>query len=224
LSDVPARTAYYPGAVELYERFVSAHPQARSLGASEEGTLPWTVISGVNPGNQDEICFTTESFCPVIAETSLEVPSAADFVSQAVDFVNNHLYGTLSASIIVHPQSLRDPDLSEAVELAIERLRYGVIAVNCLSGLAWGLAVPPWGSYPGNTPWDIQSGTGFVHNSYMFSRPQKTVIRAPFRNWPAPPWFPSRAHKMAAICKRVVDYEANPFIGRMLGIVASALL
>jgi hypothetical protein len=224
LSSVPARIAYYPGAVELYERFVSAHPQARSPGATEEGTLPWTVITGIDPGNPDEICFTTESFCPVIAETSLEAPSIAEFLDHAVDFVNNHLWGTLSASIIVHPQSLRDPEVSEAIERAIETLHYGVIVVNCLPGLVWGIAVPPWGSYPGNPSWDIQSGSGFVHNSYMLPHPQKIVLRGPFRTWPPPPWFPSRAHRMAAICRRVAAYEANPSISRLLGIAVYALL
>jgi len=109
VSGVPARAAYYPGAIELYERFVSAHPYARPPGVTAEGTLPWTVIPGTDSSNHDEICFTTESFCPVIAETSLEAPSAAEFVACAVDFANNHLWGSLSASIIVHPQSSEIP-------------------------------------------------------------------------------------------------------------------
>jgi len=113
--------------------------------------------------------------------------------------------------------------VSKAIERAVEQLQYGVIAINCLPGLAWGLAVPPWGSYPGNPPYDIQSGTGFVHNSFMFTQPQKTVLRGPFRTWPPPPWFPSRAHRMAAICRRVTDYEASPSLIRMLDIAITAL-
>jgi len=153
----------------------------------------------------------------------LEAPSVAEFVACAVDFANNHLSGTLSASIIVHPLSLRDPEVLYAVERAVDQLHYGVIAINCLTGLVWGLAVPPWGSYPGNPQWDIQSGTGFVHNAYMFAQPQKTVLHGPFRTWPPPPWFPSRAHRMADICRRVVDYEAKPSFARMLGIAITAL-
>jgi hypothetical protein len=223
LSRVPARTAYYPGAVEQHTRFTSTYPQAQYCGAAPEGALPWTVISDVDPLHTDEMCFTTESFCPVMAESALEASSAADFVARAVEFANTTLWGTLTASIIVHPHSLRDPDVVEAVEWAVDNLRYGVVAINCLPGLIWGLAVPPWGSYPGNVPWDIQSGCGFVNNSYMFARPQKTVLRAPFRTWPRPPWFPSRAHSMPEICSRIADYETRPSIGRLLRIVVSAI-
>jgi hypothetical protein len=37
------------------------------------------------------------------------------------------------------------------------------------------------GAYPGNTSRDIQSGTGFVHNSFLLDYPEKTVYRQPFR-------------------------------------------
>jgi len=223
LSRVPPRAAYYPGAVEQYERFVLAHPHAQPCGTKQEGTLPWTLITDIDSPDEDEICFTSESFCPVLAETALEASSPADFVTRAVDFANQRLWGTLTASFIVHPQSLRDPDVSHAIEWAIEQLRYGIVAINCLPGLAWAIVAPPWGSFPGNVPWDIQSGTGFVHNSYMFSHPQKTVLRGPFRTSPRPPWFPSRAERMGEICRRVARYEAEPSSRRMLEIILSAL-
>ena len=223
LSEVPPRIAYYPGAPELFERFISSHPQAQSCGEAVDGALPWTLIPDIDPANTDDICFSTESFCPILAATKLEAPSPAVFVSRAVEFANKTLWGTLTACIIVHPESLRDPVLREAIEDAVERLRYGVIAVNCLPGLVWALSVPPWGSYPGNKPWDIQSGVGFIHNAYMFSRVQKTVIRAPFRAWPRPPWFPSKGAGMAEVCRRVAAYEAQPSLGRMLRIVVAAL-
>lgn len=223
LAEVHPRAAYYPGARLLYERLVSAHPQAVRCGGAGDDELPWTLISDVNPAVQEDPCFTTESFCPVMAATKLEAPSPAEFIMRAVDFANSTLWGTLTASIIVHPQSLRDPVVREAVEHAVDRLHYGVVAVNCLPGLVWGLSVPPWGSYPGNEPWDIQSGTGFVNNAYMFSRIQKTILRGPFRAWPQPPWFPSKGAGMAEVCRRVASYEGQPSLGRMLGIVAAAL-
>lgn len=223
LSRIQQRVAYYPGAGRLYQRFISAHPGARMCGGAVEGGLPWTLIPDVDPAHADDPCFTTESFCPVMAATQLEAPSPAEFVARAVDFANSRLWGSLTAAIIVHPDSLRDPAVGQAVEVAIERLQYGVVAVNCLPGLAWAMAVPPWGSFPGNEPWDIQSGAGFVNNAYLLPRVQKTVLRAPFRSWPVPVWFPSRAKAMAKICQRVASYEARPSPARMLGIVAAAL-
>jgi acyl-CoA reductase-like NAD-dependent aldehyde dehydrogenase len=223
LRSIPPRAAYYPHAEEQYDKFLSTHPEAQVCGNRMEGILPWTLIPGVDPQDEDEICFTLESFCPIIAETSIDGSSVADFIMRAVEFANQRLWGNLSASIIVHPLSLRDPDVSEAIEWAIDELRYGIISVNCLPGLAWGLTIPPWGSFPGNVPWDIQSGVGFVHNLHMFSRPQKTILRGAFQTRPRPPWFPSQAAKMGEICKRVTRYEANPSLYRMLSIFVSAI-
>jgi acyl-CoA reductase-like NAD-dependent aldehyde dehydrogenase len=224
LTQTPPRTAYYPGAVEQYERFVSTHPQAHPCSSLQEGTLPWTVIPNVDSDNESDICFREETFCPIIAETALEASSPADFIKRAVQFANQRVWGTLTASIIVHTKSLRDPAISQAVEWAIDQLRYGIVSINCLPGLAFSLTAPPWGSYPGNEPWDIQSGTGFIHNMYMFSQPQKTVLRGPFQTRPRPPWFPSRANRMGEICRKVTKYEADPSLLRMLDIIRSAIL
>jgi len=223
LGQVPPRVPYYPGAVEQYEHFMTGHPKAKSCGTKQEGTLPWTLIPDIDPSNAEDLCLRRESFCPVIAETALQAASAAEFVTRAVEFANQRVWGTLTASIIVHPRSLRDPEVSEAVERAIEQLHYGIVSINCIPGLAFGLIAPPWGSFPGNPPWDIQSGTGFVHNAYMFKHPQKSVVRGPFRTTPKPPWFPSRAKSMGDICMKVSRYEARPSAVRMLQTILAAL-
>ena len=69
---------------------------------------------------------------------------------------------------------------SAAVEQAIADLRYGSVVVNHWGALAHFMMVTPWGAFPGNEPFDIQSGAGFVNNPLMFDRPQKSVIRAFF--------------------------------------------
>jgi acyl-CoA reductase-like NAD-dependent aldehyde dehydrogenase len=223
LSLIPPRFAYYPGAVEQYDQFLSAHPEAKLYGLRQGGKLPWALISGLDPNTEGEICFKKESFCPIIAETALEASSAADFIDRAVDFANRRLWGTLTATIIVHPRSLEDTAVSSALDRALDNLRYGVIAVNCTPGLAWVMTVPPWGSFPNNSPWNIQSGTGFVHNSFMFSRPQKTVLRAPFRTWPHPVWFPSRATSFSEVTRKIVKYEREPSWWLVPGILWAGL-
>jgi hypothetical protein len=202
---------------------MTSHPKAKPCGMKQEGTLPWTLIPDIDPSNDEDVCLRQESFCPVIAETALEAASTAEFVTRAVEFANQRLWGTLTASIIIHPRSLRDPEVSDAVERAIEQLHYGIVSINCIPGLAFSLIAPPWGSFPGNPPWDIQSGTGFVHNTYMFKHPQKSVVRGPFRTTPKPPWFPSRAKSMGDICMRVSRYEARPSAVRMLQTILAAL-
>ena len=53
-------------------------------------------------------------------------------------------------------------------------------AVSLRPGAIYGLVSPTWGAYPGHTPEDIQSGSGVVHNTWLFDHPEKSVVRAPF--------------------------------------------
>jgi aldehyde dehydrogenase (NAD(P)+) len=55
--------------------------------------------------------------------------------------------------------------------------------------MSYGLGATPWGAFPGEPLNDIQSGRGFVHNTWLFERPQKSVIEGPFRVLPKPAWF-----------------------------------
>ncbi len=223
LRELPSRADHYPGAARLYERFLSAHPETEQFGSREEGKLPWGLIAEIDSLQWSDICFKTESFCPIIAETAIEATSVVEFIDHAVKFANERLWGTLSATIIVHPRSLKDPAVYTALDRAMENLRYGAIIVNSIPGLAWAMTTPPWGSYPGNRPWNIQSGTGFVHNTFMFPRPQKVVVRAPFRTWPRPLWFPSRAIAFERVIREVVRYELEPCWWRILKIMWGAL-
>lgn len=54
-------------------------------------------------------------------------------------------------------------------------------AVNLWSAFGFGMGSTLWGAFPGNSDRDIQSGKGFVHNTFMLDHPQKNVLRAPFK-------------------------------------------
>ena len=176
------RVPYYPGAVERWQEFVDEHPEAETYGPAGSDRVPFTLIPNLDEADTDDICFTTEAFCGVFGEVGLDAPrSVPDFLEQAVDFANETLWGTLSASILVHPQSLKDPAIAAAVERAIDRLRYGSVVVNQWSALPYGTVSMPWGAYPGHTNQDIQSGRGEVHNTYLIEDVEKSVLRGPFR-------------------------------------------
>jgi acyl-CoA reductase-like NAD-dependent aldehyde dehydrogenase len=184
------REAYYPGARERWEAFTSAHPEAEWFGPDGDRDVPFTFIPDLDASAHDDIAFTTEAFCAVFGEVPLAAPrSVPAFLEQAVDFANERLWGTLSASLIVHPRTLADPESREAVERAIDRLRYGSVVVNHWSAAPYAMVSPPWGAAPGSTPQDIQSGDGFVHNTYLLEDVAKTVVRGPFRPAVRPPWF-----------------------------------
>jgi aldehyde dehydrogenase (NAD(P)+) len=194
--------------------------------------VPRTLISGLDPGAADELCFTTEAFGTVLAETSLPGTDAAEFLANAVDFCNRRLDGTLGASMIVHPKSVRA--LGPRLEQTLADLRYGSIGVNVWNAVAFLLAQASWGAHPGHTLDDVGSGIGVVHNSFLFGRPEKTVVRGPFypfpRSWahgdpsllPRPPWFVTN-RTAAVTARRVARFATDPGWRHVPAIFASAL-
>jgi acyl-CoA reductase-like NAD-dependent aldehyde dehydrogenase len=223
LQEIAPRRAYYPGAADRFDAFHAAHRDtAEQFGERKGDRLPWMLIPGLDPARRDDVCFTTEVFAGVFGEVGLEAASAPEFLERAVDFCNGTLWGTLNVTLIVHPESLANKGVARAVERAIERLRYGTVSVNHWAAVGYGLVVTPWGGYPGSTPQDIQSGTGFVHNTLMLSRIQKTVVRAPFRVWPRPVWFST--HRTAhLLTPKLVRFEAAPSMGKLPGILGLAV-
>ncbi|TMD68648.1 MAG: aldehyde dehydrogenase [Chloroflexi bacterium] len=224
LTQVPTRTAYYPGAHNRYQTFVSTHPEAEQFGTTTEKELPWTLIAGVNPDATDDLCFTTEAFCSLFAETNIDAASVPEYIDRAVDLANKHHWGTLNATIIVHPTTLKDLAVAAAVERAIANLRYGTIGVNYWAGTGFVFCVTTWGAFPGHEMHDIQSGVGVVHNTLMFSRPQKSVLRAPFRSSPTPPWFVTRGKTARKVFPKLVDLEISPSPWKVPGILWSAII
>jgi acyl-CoA reductase-like NAD-dependent aldehyde dehydrogenase len=220
-SSVETRKAWYPGTAGIHESFMAIHPESLRFGRAEEGNLPWTLISDVDPTQQDEIAFTTEGFCSLMAETALEADGVVEYLERAVAFANDRLWGTLSATILIHPKSLKDPEIAAAFERAIADLRYGTIYVNDFTGFGICWVVTPWGSYPNDDIYDVQSGIGVICNALMFERTQKTVIRAPFKKFPNP--FLVTKKRFPAFSRRLAYFAADPGVGKLLRVFWSAL-
>lgn len=223
LARIPLRPAYYPGAHARQQAFVAAHPDAEQFGTPRGQEMAWTFIAGLDPQQDDDICFTTEAFCGLFGETALEADSVVDYIERAVTFANENIWGTLNATLLVHPASLKDPQIAQAVERAIANLRYGSIGVNYWAGISFALGTTTWGAFGGHPIYDIQSGNGVVHNTLMFARPQKSVLRAPFRSSPTPTWFASEGAKGRKVFPKLVQFEASPSPFKVPGILWSAL-
>ena len=215
------RKPYYPGAEERQKTFLERHPDANQFGTKGPGRVPWTLIHHLDPSDSDEICFNTESWCGEMSEVALQASSVVEYIDKAVDFCNERVWGTLNASIIVHPKSMKDPAIAEAVERAIANLRYGSIAVNHWAAVSYALVTPTWGAFPGHPTEDIRSGRDVVHNTYLFDKPQKSVLRGPFRIWPRPAWFIDNQHA-AAVGRKMTYFNADPSLTRLPGILWSS--
>jgi acyl-CoA reductase-like NAD-dependent aldehyde dehydrogenase len=222
LAATPVRAAWYPGAERRFDQFLEAHPDSELYGGRGEGRLPWALVTDLDARATDDLCLTTEAFCSVFGELPLPSADVTDYLRRAVAFANESLWGSLNATLIVHPATLRNPDIAAAFEQAVADLRYGTVSINHWSALGFALGITPWGAFPGHARNDIGSGTDVVHNTLMFSRSQKTVVRAPFRAWPKPIWFGT--HRTARrLAPKLVRFEANPSLLRLAGMLPQAM-
>lgn len=221
LEEVPTRKAYYPGAFKAHDRFTAGHPSTQQLGVPQEGQLPWTFIPDLDSGNPEEICFNREAFLGLYAETSLDAADPIAYIKEAVEFANQRLWGTLTASIIVHPKSLKDPRIAAAVDQAIADLHYGTVVVNHWGALSYYAAIAPWGGYRGADAYDIQSGVGTVNNPLMFDQPEKSVLYTPFTLLPDP--YKALSKRSYRYFRRDTRYQHSPTLGNFVKVLWAAL-
>ena len=212
MANAPERGLYYPGAGDRIDEFCSNYPENQNL--SPEAASADRVIAPFRRPNENPHAENVEVFAPVLSVTSIDGSDAGTYLRNAIAYCNEYLHGTLGANIIIHPQTKRE--LADNWDDIIGELKYGCIAVNAWTGLGFLSVQTAWGAFPGHTLDDVQSGIGFVHNTYMFDKPERTVIEAPFRPFPRnllhgsftllprPPWFVTnkRAAKLGELLTR----------------------
>lgn len=215
----PARLAWYPGAPERHRRLTEGRAGVRTSPA-RPGTLPWTLVPGLDAAAADP-AFDTEPFCSILSETSVGSEDPVEFLAEATRFANERVWGTLSASLVIHPATAADPAAGAAVERAVAELRYGCVTLNVWPGYAFAFGTTPWGAYPGARLDDIQSGRGFVHNALMLDGVVKSVVRHPSVTFPKPPYFPSHrsAHRLG---QGLVRLESGLGWAAIPGVAAAA--
>jgi acyl-CoA reductase-like NAD-dependent aldehyde dehydrogenase len=210
MAGVPLSKAYYPGSQRIHQAFIAAHPEAEQIGSPAQDELPWILIPSVVEKDAHEICFVSEPFCGLLAETPIHGANPAEFLDKAVAFANQSLWGTLAAALFVQPKSMQDDQTRAAVDRAIAGLGYGTVSLNAQAGLAWYFTVAPWGGYGKQDICDAKSGIGWVHNTLMFSRAQKVVLRVPFMETPKSPARISQGRTYRKFAMALVDLEASP--------------
>ena len=226
------RTLYYPGVLDRLTRFLRA--------ASSNGAPAPTLPASANQcmvtrfaAHQNTELENTEVFGPALSVTELPGNDAEAFLRSAIAYANESLYGTLGANILIHPKTLAQIGQQRFDEIVTE-LHYGCIAINAWTGLGFLSAPTPWGAFPGHTLADVQSGIGNVHNTLLFDKPQRTVIRAPFKPFPRnllsgsfsllprPPWFIT--NRRAAVLGRLLTaFQYRPSLLKLPRIFLNAL-
>jgi acyl-CoA reductase-like NAD-dependent aldehyde dehydrogenase len=222
LARIPTRKAYYPGAFDRYRMLTEGRAAVAKLGHPAEGHLPWTLIRDVDSSRKDDPVFHNEPFCSILSETQIASGDPVDFLSTATSFMNDQVWGTLNACIVIHPDLERDETIGRALDRAVTDLRYGTVAINHWPALCYGLGSMPWGGHPSATLKNIQSGLGWVHNTFMLDGVDKSVVRGNLRVRPTPVWFYDN-RKAVAMGPRLVELEAAPSWLKVPGLMLKAL-
>jgi len=222
LSAAQTRRAYYPGAFDRYRDLTAGMARVEKFGEASDSKLPWTIIRDVDAAVTDHKLFRTEPFCGILSQTEIGSTDPAEFIRALVPFANDQVWGTLNATIIIHPRLEKDPVVGKELQIALRDLKYGTVAINHWPALGYGMVTPAWGGHPSATLQNIQSGLGWVHNTYMFEGIDKTVVRGPLVAKPKPAWFYDNK-KSAMVASRMVPFFANPSWFKLPGLVFQAL-
>lgn len=220
LSQLDQEKAYYPGTKERIEQVLKHYPDSFISGTFSNDKVPWVFAEDIK-ANAEQLCFKSEIFGSFFAETALNSHSTIDFIEKAVAFCNASLWGNLNATLIVHPKTMKNKRYQLAIKRAVRHLKYGTVAINIWPGFSYYLGTAPWGAYPGNPYNDIQSGIGHVHNPFLFSDIEKSVLYAPFQIKPRPlsPFNP----KSFKISKALMKYEGHPNTMNLLRLIWQAV-
>jgi acyl-CoA reductase-like NAD-dependent aldehyde dehydrogenase len=219
LTHTPPRQAYYPGSQERYQSFLDRYPQTELLGTRTESVIPWTLIPDLPP-SAGEYALTEEAFCGLLAEVQIPATTAPEFLTTAVNFANEKLWGSLSCTLLIDRNTQRK--YQQELHTAIADLKYGTIGVNIWSGATFYVGSTTWGAYPGNSLDNIGSGMGIVHNTYLFDYPQKSVFYAPFRIFPTPLWF-AKHRSLLPLAKELLKFEAAPSWTNLITVAIAAM-
>ena len=145
----------------------------------------------------------------------------AEFIAEAVRFANETVWGTLVATIVVHPKTAKEPAIAAALDAAIADLNYGMVSINLFAGLGYALASAPWGSAPDQKIHDIQSGIGFVNNLLMFEHPVKSVVQGPFIQ--SPDIYAPGFSKFDQFGRNFAQLQVDPSYGKLASLIWTVL-
>jgi hypothetical protein len=217
LKKVGDTTSYYPGASENLNDLVQTenYDQINNLSCS----TPFLV----SDLDLEKEYANKEVWSTALYFQELPYSTYENFCSNAVDYVNNHLWGNLGVTVLI--KNHKKKTNQGILNTYIEELKYGTVAINEWSALGFVIPTLPWGGYPGNKDNDIQSGQGYVHNALLFESPQKGIVYSRFRLSPLidPPWFVTnrKAHR---IFKHLTYYQATKSKINLIKLIFSTLI
>jgi len=164
----------FAGAEERREAFRKEFPEGECFG-------PRTLVK-LDADSSNRL-FEEEAFCGMLGWVEIEADRPDGFLAQAAEFCNHKLWGDLSCLVLIDTETQKRYERQLAQTLVA--LEYGTIGVNVFAGLAFASGVTPWGSYLDGK---ADTGSGWVHNTFFFDRPEKTILQGNFIPSTPQPW------------------------------------
>lgn len=208
LAALPAREPFHP---TVRDHFV----RATGLTATAAAVPPTLRADLELP--RDAALLRSEPFAPVLLELPLAGDDAATFLDLAANTVRDVCYGALAAYVWAPPR-LRTQHRA-AIDAAIARLPHGTVAINTWAGLGFGLGTTPWGVPPDAAR---EHGSGWTRGTLCLAPIRRSVVEAPFRPHPQPPWWPGHRAGTATL-RALTRYYLAPSLRRLLPTVAFGL-
>lgn len=210
-------TSYYPGANENL-KYLKSKKNYEQLN-NDSCSTPFLISElDLDPTYAIKEVWSTALYFKELAFETYE-----DFADKSIHYVNNELWGNLGVSVIIKNHNKKSN--KEVLNKYKKDLKFGTVAINEWSAVAFLIPSMPWGGYPGNRDNDIQSGQGYVHNSYFFENVEKGIVETKFRisKLIDPPWFCTnkKAHR---IFKHLTYFQANNSKINLLKLIFSAVV
>jgi hypothetical protein len=220
LAEAPTEVCYYPGGMESYQKFRRNYPQAQILGQKKKYFDKQLNPLFIPDVDDDSLALKEEAFTMVLAQTSIKRTGgdSLEFLNKAVQFCNEKVFGDLACSVIVDPRTAKK--MGSSLDDCIAKLEYGVIGINVWSGMMATFPQLAWGAFPGNTAWNIESGVGKMCNSYMYDRPEKSVLWTPMIS---PIHLKTAKPRAKKVVKRMAYYVIKPSWMRLLKLFGAAI-
>lgn len=207
LAQMPAREPFHPGAHAAY---------ATALGTESDTAALQPALRADIDAEDDGALFGTELFAPALLELALDGDDADTWLTTATDFASQRVFGALSVYLFAAPRLRRRH--RAAIDAASAALPYGTVAINCWTGLGYGLGNTPWG-VPADAA--IEHGRGSTRGTLCLPA-DRAIIEAPLRPIPLPPWLPHH-RRSAPTLRALTRFFAAPSALRLAHVAALAL-